>query len=207
MSCEVNMTKIKLCGIRRLCDIEYVNKLQPEYVGFVFAKGSKRYISPETAVCLKQHLDPAIASVGVFVNEETDKIIDLYNRELIRVIQLHGDENEDEIERIKSKTNGVIIKAFRIKHEKDLELAKSSSADYVLLDSGCGTGETFDWTLLQKMERPFFLAGGLTPENVQQAIQMFHPFAVDASSSLETDGWKDFRKMAAFTDAVRSGKD
>lgn len=201
------MTKIKLCGLKRPCDIEYVNELAPEYIGFVFAKGSKRYVYPDDAELLREKLNEGILPVGVFVNEEIDVIVDLLDRHIIEAVQLHGSENEDYISALRECTKCTIIKAFRIESSDDIITANNSSADYVLLDSGGGSGETFDWSLIKEINRPYFLAGGLTPENVEAAITKLQPFGVDASSSLETDGFKDKEKMTAFVEAVRGRKD
>lgn len=197
------MTKIKLCGLRRVCDIEYANAVVPEYIGFVFAKNSKRYVAPEEAEALSKQLKESIIPVGVFVNESIDVIVDLVNRHVIEAVQLHGNENEKYIEALRKQVKCTIIKAFRIANKEDIEEVKHSSADYVLLDSGGGTGETFDWSLIQEVTRPYFLAGGLDYQNVGEAIQKLQPFAVDASSSLETAGAKDKEKMTAFVNAVR----
>ncbi len=197
------MTKIKLCGLTRLCDIECVNLLLPEYIGFVFVPKSKRYISPEKAEILRNMLDSRIIPVGVFVDENIDVIADLAKRKIIDVVQLHGNENEQCITDLRRKVDCPIIKAFQIVSNADIASANHSSADYVLLDSGGGTGTAFDHSLLKSIARPYFLAGGLTPENVETAIKQLTPFAVDASSSLETDGFKDKMKMTAFVKAVR----
>lgn len=197
------MTKIKLCGLTRLCDIEYANELLPEYIGFVFAPKSKRYISPEKAEKLRIILNSRITPVGVFVDEEIGVVSDLVKRKIIDVVQLHGNENEEYITILRKSVDCPIIKAFRIESETDIKSANKSSADYVLLDSGGGTGETFDHSLIQGIARPYFLAGGLAPENVGTAIKKLHPFAVDASSSLETDGFKEKNKMTAFVKTVR----
>lgn len=201
------MTKIKLCGLRRLCDIEYVNALFPEYIGFVFAKNSKRYVSPEQAEVLRKQLDKKIVPVGVFVDERIEMISDLIRRNIIEVVQLHGNENADYINALRVRMKCTIIKAFRIKNRDDIISANRSPADYVLLDSGGGSGETFDWSLIREISRPYFLAGGLTPENVRDAISALQPFAVDASSSLETEEVKDKEKLVAFVNAVRQRKD
>lgn len=201
------MSKIKLCGLRRPCDIEYVNALAPEYIGFVFAEKSKRYVTPDTAERLRKQLNKDIIPVGVFVNEKIENIVDLLHRNIIEAVQLHGTEDEAYIQALRQQTNSTIIHAFRIENRADIEAAKRSSADYVLLDSGGGTGETFDWSLIQEIKRPYFLAGGLTPANVKTAIEKLHPFGVDASSSLETDGYKDKEKMTAFVKAVRERED
>ncbi|MBQ8903068.1 MAG: phosphoribosylanthranilate isomerase [Oscillospiraceae bacterium] len=197
------MTKIKLCGLTRPYDIEYVNGLLPEYIGFVFAPKSRRYISAENAERLRIILDSRITPVGVFVDEKIETIADLVKREIIDIVQLHGNENDEYIANLRKEVNCPIIKAFRIESNTDIVSANNSSADYVLLDSGGGTGKVFDHSLLKGITRPYFLAGGLTPENVGTAIQTLHPYAVDASSSLETDGFKDKIKMTAFVKAVR----
>lgn len=200
------MTKIKLCGLKRLCDIDYVNELVPEYIGFVFAKDSKRYVLPEKAETLRKKLKKEIVPVGVFVDEKIELIADLVARNIIEIVQLHGNESEDYIYELRKMTNCTIIKAFHIKSSKDIIAANESSADYVMLDSGGGSGEAFDWSLIQEIRRPYFLAGGLTYDNVERAIAKLHPFAVDASSSLERDGFKDKEKMTAFVNAVRQRK-
>ena len=155
--------KIKLCGLMRPCDIEAVNELQPDYIGFVFAKKSRRYVSPEKAEKLKAMLAPGIQAVGVFVNEEPAQIVSLLEAGTIDVAQLHGQESETEIRRLRELTDHPLIQAFRIDTEQDVERANASTADYVLLDSGAGgTGTVFDWDLLQAIRRPYFLAGGLS---------------------------------------------
>lgn len=201
------MTKIKLCGLTRPCDIEYVNMLLPEYIGFVFAPKSRRYLSPEHAKEMREKLDSRITPVGVFVDEKIEVIVSLVQRNIINVVQLHGSEDEEYIANLRKAVNCPIIKAFCMESEADIISANHSSADYVMLDSGGGTGTAFDHSLIQNITRPYFLAGGLTPQNVKEATEMLHVFAVDASSSLETDGWKDKNKMTAFVHAVRKRKD
>lgn len=200
------MTKIKLCGLSRPCDIDAVNRLKPDYIGFVFAKKSKRYVSPEKAAALKAALDPAIRAVGVFVNEPAENVAALLKDGTIDVAQLHGKEDEGYITALRAMTDQPIIKAFRIDTEADVAAANSSSADFVLLDSGNGgTGTVFDWNLLQGIRRPYFLAGGLNPDNAEAAVSALKPYAVDVSSGIETDGLKDETKMTAFTAAVKRG--
>ena len=197
------MTEIKLCGLSRDSDIRVANELKPQYIGFVFAPKSKRYVKPEKARELKQMLAPNIKAVGVFVNEKPETIAAFLNNGLIDVAQLHGDESDDYITQLRKYTERSIIKAFRIKTTEDIADAKQSSADYVLLDSGAGTGAAFDWNLIHSIQRPYFLAGGLQSGNVRAAIRTLHPFAVDVSSGIETNGVKDKTKMAAFVAAVR----
>lgn len=197
------MTRIKLCGLSRPCDITAANTLRPEYIGLVFAPKSKRHVTREQAAALKRQLAPGIMAVGVFVDETPQTVADLLNSGIIDMAQLHGGEDEAYISNLRRLTSKPIIKAFRIKTADDIAQAAESSADHVLLDSGAGTGEVFDWQLIRSIKRPYFLAGGLAPGNVGAAIRALHPFAVDVSSGIETDGRKDQTKMAAFIAAVR----
>lgn len=196
------MTRIKLCGISRNCDIEIINQLEPEFIGFVFAKQSKRYVSPAVAAELKKQLSERIQAVGVFVDQSVEEVATMLNEGTIDMVQLHGTEDEAYIHRLRELSNKTIIKAFRMDRD-DMERIQFCSADYVLLDSGAGSGECFDWSRISQMERPFFLAGGLTVQNVAKAIKEVQPFAVDVSSGIETDGYKDKNKMFAFVQAVR----
>lgn len=197
------MTKIKMCGLSRHCDIEAANRLKPEYIGFVFLPKSKRYVTYEKAKELKSLLSPDIKAVGVFVDESAEIVARLLNDGTIDIAQLHGGEDEDYISRLRKLTGKPIIKAFRIESEEDIAQAEKSSADYILLDSGMGTGKVFDWSLIQSIKRPYFLAGGLDCDNVGEAIKKLRPYAVDVSSGIETNGLKDKEKMAAFVAKVR----
>lgn len=197
------MTKIKLCGLTRPEDMAAANTLEPDFVGFVFAPKSRRYVTAEEAKSLRSQLSPAIRAVGVFVDEAPERVAALLEAGIIDLAQLHGREDEGYVERLRALTSKPIIQAFQVKTPKDLERAENSSADCILLDSGAGTGSTFDWSLLKHLRRPYLLAGGLGPDNVAQAIQVLHPWGVDVSSGIETGGVKDFHKMAAFVAAVR----
>lgn len=197
------MTKIKLCGLTRPEDIAAANALEPDFVGFVFAPKSRRCVTAEQARALRSQLAPSIQAVGVFVDKAPEQVAALLEEGIIDLAQLHGREDENYLERLRALTEKPIIQAFPIKTPNDLERAQSSSADYILLDSGAGTGTTFDWGLLTSVRRPYFLAGGLGPDNVAQAIRTLHPWGVDVSSGIETGGVKDFHKMAAFAAAVR----
>lgn len=197
------MTKIKLCGLSRPCDIEAANQLKPDYIGFVFAPKSKRYVTYRKAAELKSRLSPEIKAVGVFVNECPQETVKLLKNGIIDMVQLHGGEAEDDIARLRRLTDRPIIKAFRIETAYDIKAANQSTADYILLDSGAGTGTVFDWSLVNSVGRPYFLAGGLDADNVADAVKALRPFAVDVSSGIETDGLKDKAKMAAFIAAVR----
>ncbi len=196
--------KIKLCGLTRPEDIKCANRLNPDYIGFVFAKKSKRYVSPDNAFKLKELLLPKIKVVGVFVNEDIRNVAILLNSNIIDIAQLHGDEDETYIKKLRILTDKPIIKAFKIKTRDDLPGVKNSSADYILLDSGSGSGNVFDWDLIKSIDRPFFLAGGLNPENVEEAIRTVKPFAIDVSSGIETDGFKDETKMSDFVSTARN---
>ncbi len=199
------MTRIKLCGLSRPCDIETANRLKPEYVGFVFAPKSGRYIDKEKAVTLKRLLTPGIRAVGVFVNEDPQIIAAYLNSGIIDMAQLHGSESAEYIKQLHALTDRPLIQAFRIRSERDMAAANASYADDILLDSGSGgTGTTFDWKLLERINRPYFLAGGLTAQNVTDAVRTLKPYAVDVSSGIETDGLKDRSKMTAFVTAVRA---
>ena len=198
------MTQVKICGMRRPEDIRHANRLRPEMIGFVFWKPSKRYVSPDEAAKLRSILDNGITPVGVFVDEDPKVVADIATNGTIDMIQLHGAEDEEYIHGLRKLTDAPIIRTFCVRSEEDLVKASGSSADMVLLDNGKGTGQTFDWTLMRDLGRDFILSGGLSESNVGDAVRRFHPFAVDVSSAVETDGFKDRSKMERFIDAVRS---
>lgn len=197
------MTRIKFCGLTRKCDIEAVNELGPEYIGFVFWPRSKRVVTREQASELKTMLDPSIKAVGVFVDEDIEVVKSLLNDDIIDIAQLHGSEDGTYINDLKMSTGKPVIKAFKIRSEDDGRQAEESPADMVLLDSGMGTGKTFNWEIIKGVKRPFFLAGGLAPDNAAEAIRELHPYALDVSSGIETEGIKDTKKMTDFYEAVR----
>ena len=198
------MTKIKLCGLKSLNDIEIINKYNPEYIGFIFYKKSKRYIDYKTAKMLKNALNKNILAVGVFVNEDINTVVKLLNENIIDIAQLHGNESENYIKTLKKLTNKTIIKAFKVENTLDIKKAKQSQADFVLLDSGTGgTGQTFNWSLIDDFNKPYFLAGGLSIENIKTALDMLSPYALDVSSGIETDNKKDPEKIKAFIQTVR----
>ena len=198
------MVKIKICGIKRLEDIEMVNRYKPDYIGFVFAD-SKRKVSHDLAKELRNNLDSDIIPVGVFVDSPQDEILRLFDDGIIEIAQLHGSESEQYILDLKKKTNGElkIINAIEMTQEIDLLEYNDSNSDYLLLDSGKGSGKTFDWSLIRKdIKKEFFLAGGLNSENVAPAINEFNPYAIDLSSSLETDGFKDENKIKEIMEVI-----
>ena len=198
------MTKIKFCGLTRPDDMVAANELMPDYIGFIFAAKSRRYISPDQAAALRRLLHPDIRAVGVFVQESPERVAEFLNRDVIDIAQLHGGEDETYIRILRTLTGKPIVKAFQIDSALDIKKAEICSADYVLLDCGAGgTGTSFDWNLAKLMHRPYFLAGGLHAENAAEAVQTLKPFAVDVSSGIETDGVKDREKMRIFVQEVR----
>ena len=211
------MVKIKICGMRRSEDIEMANRYKPDFVGFVFAQ-SPRKVSYEQAKELSELLSDDIVPVGVFVNDHMKLIVDLFKDGIIEMAQLHGDEDEKYIRNLKDKSieetgkQIPVINAIEIKDGADYnaELLKwrDSASDYFILDSGKGSGKTFDWSLIDKESEFFknsiFLAGGLNSENLALAIEEFNPFAVDLSSSVETDGFKDEEKIKEITEIMEN---
>ena len=190
-------TKIKICGLKCPEDIAYVNEAKPDYCGFIieFPKSSRNVTGDQVRILIAE-LDKNIIPVGVFVNAAPERVEELLLDGTIRIAQLHGQEDDDYIRRIQKNTGSQVIKAFSVKAAQDIELALKSPADHILLDQGGGgTGQTFDWSLIPEIKRPFFLAGGLGADNLEQAVDTIRPYAVDLSSSVETDGVKDRSKI------------
>lgn len=199
------MVKIKICGIKRLEDIEIVNKYKPDFIGFVFAN-SKRKVSYNLALNLRKNLSEDISAVGVFVDADKKEILKLYDDGIIDIAQLHGNEDENYICDLKKKTQNKlkVIKAIEISQNTDLSKYDDYNSDYLLLDSGKGSGKTFDWNLIKKdLKKDFFLAGGLNSSNISQAISEFNPYAVDLSSALEVDGFKDENKIKEIMEIIK----
>nr|WP_253288309.1 phosphoribosylanthranilate isomerase [Blautia sp. MSJ-19] len=199
-------TKIKICGLRRRDDILAVNEAKPDYCGFIVEfPRSFRSVTADQVRELVKELAPEIQPVGVFVNAPMELVRALLEDGTLALAQLHGQEDESYIRELKTYTDKPIIKAFSIKTAEDIEKALQSPADYILLDQGGGgTGKTFDWSLIPEIRRPFFLAGGIGAANLEQAIREIHPYAVDLSSSVETEKWKDPAKIRKVADIVRS---
>lgn len=201
------MTKIKICGLRRPENIAAVNQYRPDYAGFVFAPG-RRQVTPAQAAALAQELSAEICPVGVFVNAPEEMICGLVEAGTIRAIQFHGQETEEAITRMKRRFPDVLlIRAVSMKENHELRRWDASEADYLLLDAGSGgTGHTFDHSLITQagtIQKPWFLAGGMQPGNVQEAMAFFAPFGIDCSSGVETDGWKDPLKIRQMIENVR----
>ena len=204
---KAERTRIKICGLSRTEDISYVNEAQPDFCGFVIeVPASRRNVTVTQLARLRQRLSEQICPVGVFVNTELKLIAKLLNDGVIDAAQLHGNEDEAYIARLREMTDKPLVKAFSIQNLSDLEEAEKSSADLVLLDHGKGgTGASFDWELLWHWKgRPYILAGGLDAGNIPEAVRKYHPYAVDLSSSVETEGRKDRQKILAAVAAVRS---
>lgn len=200
----MSVTKVKLCGMWRDADIEVVNRIRPDYVGFVvdFPK-SIRSVTQARLRELSALVEPGITRVGVFVDEPTEVVAELFEAGAIDVAQLHGHEDEAYLDRLRAAADVPVIKAFQVKGPSTIALARESTADVVLMDAGQGTGRAFDWSLLSGLTRDFILAGGLGPDNVREAIEAVGPWGVDMSSGIETEGVKDPEKMRAAVAAVR----
>lgn len=209
------MVKVKICGLRRLQDIEIVNKYKPDFIGFVFAK-SKRQVSLEEAKRLKQALSKEIKAVGVFVNEPLENIRRCADEGVIDCVQLHGDESKEEIEKLKRFVNVPIIKALRVESKCQIKRAlqelKEAPIDYYLFDTYHhnvygGMGRSFDWKILSELseldeiQKPYFLAGGIGCENIQVALKV-KPFVIDLSSKVEVDGYKDETKIREIIQSI-----
>lgn len=204
------MAKIKICGIRRLEDVNYLNMLKPDYAGFIFAK-SKRQVTLEGAKELIGSLDKDIKTVGVFLNEDIEKVRYIAEYLKLNVLQFHGGESREYIERFSEftvwKTVSIDVSAHNI---EDLSKINEYKIDGILLDSSVkgvqgGTGVSFNWDIIEKINinKSIILAGGLNPENIQQAVKIVNPYAVDVSSGVEIDGIKNFDKIKEFTEKVR----
>lgn len=200
-------TKIKICGLTRMEDVECVNRWRPDYIGFVFAK-SRRQVTAEQAQKLKAALNPGIRAVGVFVNEEPEIIGSLCRRGIIDLVQLHGDEDEAYMRRLGEWTDAPVIRAVRVRSREQILKAQETDCQYLLLDTYHpgqygGGGETFDPALIPPLRKPWFLAGGLEGENVLEKIRRFHPFGVDVSSGVESQGRKNPGKIQEFIEKIR----
>lgn len=198
------MTKVKICGLRRPEDAAAANRCLPDYAGFVFANKSRRRIDLETAKRLREKLDRRILTVGVFVGQPEEEIAGLCRAGVIDFIQLHGGECTEYAQRLQALTQRPVIRAVAVAdHIPELP----AGPELLLFDTATpgqgGSGKTFDWSLLGPVRRDYFLAGGLHSGNVAEAIRQLKPYAVDVSSGVETDGWKDADKMMEFTDMVR----
>lgn len=204
------MVKVKICGIKTLQDVEFVNRQKPDFTGFVFYPLSKWYVSLITARSLKAKLNKKIKSIGVFVNAPPEEIAAAAELGIINMVQLHGDETNAYIAELRKICTLPIIKAVRVREEADIKKAAFYNCEYFLFDtystaSYGGTGRQFDTQLLKgvKINKPYFLAGGLNAGNVRSALKGLKPYAVDVSGGVETGGSKDEIKIKNFIKQVK----
>ncbi len=210
------MVKVKICGIKRIEDVHYVNQYLPDYIGFVFAD-TKRKVRLQTAAMLAKELDPRIKRVGVYVRQEIGLLTEALAGGTVDYLQLHGDEDAAYEEALFESLlqHGIndpqerCIKAFRIRGAEDFKRIGETKCQWLLLDTYSqklpgGTGEHFNWDLIRGIDREFFLAGGINVNNIERAIKEVKPYAVDVSSSLETDGVKDKEKIREFMEKVNN---
>ena len=199
------MTKVKICGITHEVEIGIMNELSPDFVGFVFATKSRHFIAPEHAGMLRAKLRRGIKTVGVFSNASLRNVALTMETAGLDIIQLHGDETVEYIAALREYTRCPIMKVIKVASPIDAEKAMYSTADYVMLDGGsAGSGKSFDWSMLGNIRRNFLLSGGLTPENIHDALQITpKPFALNVSSGVESNKIKDYRKVMKFILAVR----
>ena len=189
------MTRIKICGLSKPEHILWANEVLPDYIGFVFAP-SRRMVTEEQAVDLRQLVDRRILVVGVFVDAPLIQILSLLDKQVLDLIQLHGNESEQYIQSLRMHSGLPVIKALKDPTPLDLLSPAAFASDYLLLDSKQpGSGQCFDWSVAKACSRPFFLAGGLTMENLASAIQCCKPYAVDLSSGVEIEGQKNLQRM------------
>jgi phosphoribosylanthranilate isomerase len=204
------MTKIKICGLTRPEDVASVNRYGPDYIGFVFVENTRRRVTQEQAARLKRALRPDIVSVGVFRNADPLEIVALYEKGVIEMAQLHGDEDTSYVSDLRARGGMKIIQAFGVNDEADALRASASLADYVLLDhGGGGTGIPFDWDVTRRVmrtrwNRPWFIAGGIEETNIEEALSL-KPHCIDVSGGAETGGVKDGKKIAALVLAAHGG--
>lgn len=197
------MALVKICGIRTEQDAVIINEAKPDFAGFICSQGFRRSITLEKAVALRKQIRAGISTVGVFVNEEIDTVLSFLESGAINAVQLHGNEDNNYIDLLRTYTDAVIVKAFVVKTKEDIETAEKSHADMIILDSGTGTGKEFNQELIGNFPRKYFLAGGMNPGTVAEKIKKLNPFAVDVSSGVETDGVKDRQKVLEFIKQVR----
>ena len=202
------MVKVKICGICHESEIGIMNELVPDFVGFVFVRKSRHFISPEHAGYLRSKLRQGIKSVGVFANESLQSVAMCVETAGLNMVQLHGDETAEYVAALREYVRCPIMKVYKVAKPQDAEKALYSTADYVMLDGGnAGDGKTFDWSLLGRMRRKFFLSGGLNPENMTQALLLDpQPYALNTNSGVEAHRTKDYRKVMKFILGVKSFK-
>lgn len=209
------MTKIKICGITNEEDATWAVNLGAHYIGLNFCKESPRKVSPEQAAKIARKVPSFVPTVGVFVEQTVPEILKIVQKVGLAGVQLHGDHAPEDARALAEKLEVLLIKAFRVGGEADLEplAAYKDAVGYFLLDARVegaagGTGQTFPWDLAVRaraLGKPIFLAGGLTPENVAAAVETAQPFAVDVASGVEkSPKRKDFDRMKKFIDEAKN---
>ena len=206
---RLSRTKIKICGITNVEDAIQAAELGADALGFIFYRGSKRYIDPNSAKEIISSLPPFLTKVGVFVNQELEEIADIQENTGINAVQLHGDETPELCRSLSS----AVIKAIRVKDSEDIERLAQYPVQAILLDTYSdaeygGTGKSFDWGILdnKSIAEKIILSGGLNPDNVAEAVRIVNPYAVDVSSGVEAEpGKKDHEKLKKFIEAIRNG--
>lgn len=200
------MYKIKVCGLTDGDCVPVLNEYLPDFAGFILAPGFRRSIAEKTAAEIREKLSPKIQTVGVFVNQPVEKIASAYQSGIIQLVQLHGDEDEKYIAALKEICPLPVVKAIGI--NAGMVPAYPKNCDYILLDAYApaargGTGKSVQWRKYDEIEKPFFLAGGITPANVKEALQKVAPYGVDTSGGVETDGKKDGKKIIEYIKNIR----
>jgi phosphoribosylanthranilate isomerase len=206
------VTKVKICGITRLEDAELALGHGAWALGFILWPSSKRYVEPAVAAGITRVVRRKVETVGVFVNQPLDEIAGAVDVLGLTHVQLHGDEGPSFCTAVAQRTGAKVFKALRIRHAADIRDSERYHTDFHLLDTGKagsygGTGETWDWSLVRQRRAkvPLLLSGGLTPDNVADAIAAVRPWGVDVASGVEASpGVKDPAKLEAFFAAVQS---
>ena len=211
-------TKVKICGITRLEDLQSVVQAGADALGFVFYPPSPRYVAPEAVAALLAATPPFVTTVGLFVNVQLEQLQTILAVAPVQLLQFHGDESAQECHQLASKVNRPFIRAYRVKPDTSGQDLLECEAEYraasplfqgllldTFVDNFGGSGKVFDWSLIPKELAPrVVLSGGLSVQNATEAVSRVRPFAVDISSGVElVKGVKDVAKVRAFIRAVR----
>lgn len=188
-------TKIKIGGLSRLEDVDFVNEAMPDYAGVVLCRRFRRGIDFEEAKAIRKRLNSNIPLVGVFVNDRfTDALVAL-RQGIVDIVQLQGTESEEYIQDLKFMSRKPVIKACQMDSLSVVPYMVGSGADYILMDSKPESGKTFDWSMVKNVTRPFILSGGLNPDNLEHAIKTVQPWGVNLSDGVMTDNVMDRQKI------------
>lgn len=198
--------KVKICGVKTLEDALFVETAGADAIGFNFYKKGKRYIEPKVCAEITSKLSPFTAVFGIFVNEDIAEVVKIAKMCSLTVVQLHGDEDNAYIDELKANINVQIVKVLRIKDGADIDKLNEYHGDYFLIDSYCveygGSGQRIDFEACERFAssgKKIILAGGLTPDNVGEIVEILNPYAVDTASGVEVSpGVKDLNKVEKF---------